>query len=212
MVEKITGILEEAKQIARFRTIDFLEHLSDKQISATFYPDLLGQLKDYSKDSGRRIESLALNIQLLYYSIEIHNQILKNKENKMLLILAGDYLYSYAFEKIIASEFADEISKFTYYIKDYSQEMLKYIEGNSSWENLNRCIYMELAVICAKLFNCEAGVEEVSGKLGYLFGSYISESPDYEFLKDGLISEYENDKKFSGMIERVIYDIEGDKK
>lgn len=215
-MNNLREVFEKSKKRMFFKDLDFFEKLDDKQRKTMFYPGMILSFADYTNYPLEDAKDLALLAQLLSYSIEIHEIICKDKEINDLVILEGDHLYSRVFLEITTSKHIKHISKFTDYIRNYSEKKIMFIDGLISLEEVNEYKYKRVSRVITEIIAPDnKELLEISEKISDLFILYATRAKkdmtEFEWAKEKFIidSKKDYDSKMFGIIEYIINSMEG---
>jgi len=170
-------------------TLDILEKDFSRD-DMIFFPKLTLLAAQGPKGINKKIRTLAVLVQIMYLSTEIHSQITDGNINKnkflnkvQLPILVGDFLYSKFYDILCAEECIDFLDDFIHYITELNLNWIDYLEGKSSLEAICMTWYGKLASMAMELAARSSGLNNYWIKAIKRYGFGIGNMYGAEKLK-----------------------------
>ena len=203
----LRDIFENSKKEMFFKELDYFRKLNDKQKESLFYPGMILSLAEYTNYPKEDARDLAIFSQVLYYSIEIHENIFKETENENndLVILEGDHLYSKTFKKLTMSKHIKDISKVTDYVKTYSEKRIMLIDGLLSEKEVLDYKYKQVSKLITEIIAPDKEeLLEITAKLTDLYMLFLKDDILFNGVKDKLIKDSKTNQPEE--IQKIILD------
>ena len=211
-MKDLSEIFESSKENMFFKELDFFKKLDEKQKMTLFYPGMILYFASYTGYSRENAKELALLSQLLFYSIEIHEKILKNDEVNNLVILEGDHLYSNVFKKITRSIHIENIHLFTNYVRTFSEKRIMNLDGLLLEDDVVKYKYKEIARIIAEIVSKNNKVLlEISELLAELYIEFFADNNKFSDSKIKLIDKInlKYGLEYKDISEKIVKSMEG---
>ncbi len=160
-------------------------HKEFTQDDLSFFPRITLLAAQGPKGLTKKVRTLAVIIQLMYLSTEIHGQVPENRKNNNFLrdfqlpILTGDFLYSKVSQIICMEDCFEFMDELVDYFTELNESWIKYLEQKISLEELCEIWYGGLAARCMGMAANSSGFNnyklkvfrELGFGLGILFGA-----------------------------------------
>lgn len=206
-MDNLVEIFEKSKKEMFYKELDYFKKLNEKQKNTMFYPAMILNFSEYTNYPQEDAQELALFSQLLYYSIEIHEKILTDQIIDNLVILEGDHLFTKVFRKMTLTPQIKNISRFTDYIRNFSEKRIMFIDGLLSEKEVLNYKYRQIGKIIADVIAPENDIIlEISIKLSELYMIYLKEEEKFEEEREKLIISIgeKNEPKIIMIVENTI--------
>ncbi len=208
----VKEIFEKTEKNMSFKDINYFESLSELEKRNLFFPQMIFSFAEKSSCPLDEAYELAYFSQILFYSIQLHDKVLEDKDNINLLILEGDHLFSLVFKKIISSSYSRHILKFTNYIKNLSERRILCIDGFLEKEEADEFKFKEVSRIITEIVGKnDPQLLDLSQKLSELLLNYLK-NDDYKNYKLSWTQEYLSlkDPEIQEIANKIIKAMEGD--
>lgn len=172
-------------KLKKCSSLDILEK-NFSQNDLLFFPRLTLLAAQGPKGINNKIRTLAVLIQIIYLSTEIHNRIPENVLDKkkfekeiQLPILVGDFLYSKFYDILCVEDCIEFLDDFIHFISELNLGWINYLENKLDMKEICNLWYGQLAYLAMDLASRSSGlnphwnklISEYGLAIGYMYGT-----------------------------------------